>query len=73
MDILRVLEFVCLGGLIGIVIGFGGYVTITNRALRAKDKEIARLKMQLKNAQKKEKIEVIHTVKDGRIPEYGGF
>lgn len=73
MDILKLVEIVGLACSIGVVISFGGYAYVTTRALRTKDREIARLKMQLKNTQKKEKIEVIHTVKDGRVPEYGGF
>lgn len=44
-------------------------VVATNR----KDKEIARLKEQLKNAQKKDKVEVTYTVKDGRVPDFGKF
>lgn len=73
MDILNTLGVVALLCCIVIIVCFGGYVMSTNRALRNKDREIAKLKMQLKNTQKKEKIEVIHTVKDGRVPEYGGF
>ena len=73
MDILSILGIISLLCCIGIIVCFGGYVIITNRALRNKDREIVKLKIQLKNAQKKEKIEVIHTVKDGRVPEYGGF
>lgn len=73
MDILKVVEIVGLACAIGVVISFGGYAYVTNRALRDKDREIVRLKMQLKNAQKKEKIEVIHTVKDGRVPDFGNF
>ena len=38
-----------------------------------KDKDIARLKEQLKNAQKKDKVEVTYTVNDGRVPKFGKF
>ena len=44
-------------------------VVATNR----KDKEIARLKEQLKNAKKKDKVEVTYTVNDGRVPKFGKF
>ena len=73
MDILKLLGVIGLFCCAGIAVGFGGYVLTTTRALRAKDKEIANLKIQLKKAQKKERIEVIHTVKDGRIPEFNNF
>ena len=42
-------------------------------ATNRKDKEIARLKEQLKNAQKKDKVEVTYTVNDGRVPKFGKF
>lgn len=41
--------------------------------LKENEKEIARLKEQLKNAQKKDKVEVTYTVNDGRVPKFGKF
>jgi len=55
---------------IGIMVSFVGHVVVTNRALKQKDEEIARLRAQLN---KKDKVEVIYTVKDNRVPEFGGF
>lgn len=48
--------------------------TISNAvAISNKNKEIASLKEQLKNAQKKDKVEVTYTVNDGRVPKFGKF
>ena len=71
MDIIRLLAVIGLSCGISLMVCFGLYVRMINRALRNKDREIATLKMQLKKAQKKERIEVI-TV-DGRNPQFGNF
>ena len=73
MQMIFALSIVGIICCIGIVACFIGHTVVINKTIRAKDREIAKLKMQLKRARSKDKVEVITVVQDGKHPQFGNF
>lgn len=55
---------------VAILIGFIAYSINTTKIIREQEKEITKLKFQLKQ---QEERETLYIIKDGRNPEFGGF
>lgn len=64
--------FAILGfiGVLVILIGFILYAVNTNRIIKSQEKEITKLKKQLRQQEQKEPL---YIVQDGRHPKFGGF